>query len=321
MQALVNAWYQKSVWLWLLLPLSWCYQLLFTIRKYCYRLGVFSIYRAPVQVVVIGNITVGGTGKTPLVIELAKHLQTHGFQPGIISRGYGGNKTQPVKLVDQDSDWRVVGDEALLIAQNTQCPVAVSKSRRLAIEQLLKQDCDIIISDDGLQHYALARDIEIVVIDGQRLLGNQQCLPAGPLRESARRLNSVDFIVHHGEVKVDGYQMQLQPQACYQLINPRQTKSLAEFKNTRVHAVAGIGHPQRFFDMLEKKLIEVIAHPFPDHYWFKGLDFEYADQATILLTEKDAVKCKSFADKRFWVVPVQAEVSPKLINGIIERLV
>ncbi|MEM7019556.1 MAG: tetraacyldisaccharide 4'-kinase, partial [Pseudomonadota bacterium] len=230
-----------------LLPVSWLFRAMVYTRYQLYRRGWFKSIKTPVPVIVVGNISVGGAGKTPLVIWLAKLLKHHGFSPGIVSRGYGGATTEMPRIVKADSNPAETGDEPVLIAQHTNCPVVVFRKRPLAINTLLTQfECDVVLSDDGMQHYPMARDIEIAVIDSQRGLGNQQCLPAGPLREPPARLQQVDFIVSK-EGKTEGFTMQYVPGELTNLKNASNRKPLDEFQGKTVHAVAGIGNPQGFF--------------------------------------------------------------------------
>lgn len=308
MSRLQDSWYRRRWFTWLLLPLSSLFCLLVMVRRILYRSGVLHSQRLPVPVIVAGNITVGGTGKTPLVIALVEMLRLQGWNPGVISRGYGGLATQWPQTVDADADARLVGDESLLIALRTGAPMAVGPDRVAAARHLLdKHAVDIIISDDGLQHYRLQRDVEIVVVDGVRGLGNGHCLPAGPLREPRGRLHQVDFIVVNGGGE-QGVAMRLEPQPPRCVADGQQTKSLEAFRGQRVHAVAGIGHPQRFFSMLEQAGLEIFSHPFPDHHRFSGADIEFGDTAPVLMTEKDAVKCRTISDARHWYIPVTARL-------------
>lgn len=300
-------WYQKNILSYLLLPFSWLYRSIISIRRTLYRLNLKKTTHFPVPIIVIGNITVGGTGKTPLVIYLAEYLKQQGWRPGIVSRGYGGHASlQSVKL---ESDPRQVGDEPLLLAQKTGCPMVIGKDRVAAVKMLLAQsDCNIILSDDGLQHLALGRDLEIAVIDGQRRHGNGFCLPAGPLREPVSRLKTVDFIVSNGPAKSGEWPMQLVPSQIYSLINPTETLTPQSLQGQTIHAVAGIGNPQRFFKTLTDLGFKIIPHAFPDHYAFQAKDIDFGPDATVIMTEKDATKCHSFADSRHWALAIHAEL-------------
>ncbi len=302
-----DIWYKDpfiGVWL---MPLGFLFSDAVKFRKFLYRHGVLKTHTLPVPVIVVGNITVGGTGKTPLIIWLAGFLKDSGFKPGIISRGYGGQAESWPQMVTVDSDAKIVGDEALLIAKQTGCPMAVGPFRVDAANRLLKQaDCNVILSDDGLQHYALNRDIEIAVIDGERRFGNGYCLPAGPLREPIERLQSVDFVIVNGEKSEDNeFSMRLVGDTVVNLVTGEQ-KSLQEFNAVDCHALAGIGNPERFFKLLESSGLTCITHSFPDHYQFQRQDIEFADNKPVLMTEKDAVKCMAFAGKQHWYLPVKA---------------
>jgi tetraacyldisaccharide 4'-kinase len=293
-------------------------------RKFLYRLGILKTHTLPVPVIVVGNITVGGTGKTPLIIWMAGFLKNSGFKPGIISRGYRGRSATWPQWVTADSDAGTVGDEALLIAKETGCPMAVGPLRVDSASMLLKlADCDVILSDDGLQHYALNRDIEIAVIDGERRFGNGYCLPAGPLREPIERLKSVDFIIVNGEKYEEReFSMKLVGEMLINLVTGEQ-KSLQEFKGIDCHALAGIGNPDRFFTLLEAAGLTCITHSFPDHYQFQRRDIEFSDNKPVLMTEKDAVKCTEFAGKQHWYLPVKAVpdavFSEKLLNLLRDK--
>jgi tetraacyldisaccharide 4'-kinase len=314
---LADCWYKKSRFSLCLLPLSLIYEGIVRLRKKLYGLGLLKKYSLPVPVIVVGNISVGGTGKTPLIIWLAALLKEAGFRPGIISRGYRGQSKNWPQRVEAGSDPYTVGDEALLIAGLTGCPMVVAPRRADAGKMLLKEsDCNVILSDDGLQHYALNRDIEIAVIDGARRFGNGYCLPAGPLREPATRLNSVDFIVVNGDKsEKNEYSMQMQGGLAVNLVSGEQ-KPLQAFSSRHCHAVAGIGNPGRFFKQLESAGLNCKTHAFPDHYPFQPADIEFGDGLPVLMTEKDAVKCRAFAGEQHWSVPVKAVLE----SGFSERL-
>ena len=302
-----DIWYKDpfiGVWL---MPFGFLFSDIVKFRKFLYRIGLLKTQTLPVSVIVVGNITVGGTGKTPLIIYLANFLKDSGFKPGIISRGYGGGAESWPQWVDGDSLAKDVGDEALLIAKQTSCPMAVGLIRADAGRFLLeKAECDVILSDDGLQHYALHRTIEIAVIDGERRFGNGYCLPAGPLREPIERLSSVDLIIVNGDKQEPNeYSMSLVGDIAINLLTGEQ-KHLVEFKAEACHAIAGIGHPERFFKQLESAGLNTSNKSFPDHYSFQREDIEFSDQKPVLMTEKDAVKCKLFAGQQHWYVPVTA---------------
>jgi len=287
----------------ILLPLSGLYWLILQCRAWLYRLGVFSSFKAQVPLVIVGNITAGGTGKTPVVIWLVNQLRSRGHSPGIVSRGYGGSKSGTSMRVDVDSDAAVVGDEPVLLARRGQCPVAVDSDRIRAAAMLVEDGVDVIVADDGLQHLRLQRDFEICVLDGKRLLGNGRLLPSGPLREPAGRLSSVDQMLVNGGDYEDAIRFDLQATAAERL-NGSLARPLTGFRDTTVHAVAGIGHPQRFFDLLRESGIQVIEHAFSDHAPIALSDLRFGDDFNVFMTEKDAVKLGTKVPDKFWSVPV-----------------
>lgn len=291
------------------------------LRRSLYRIGVLHTHALPVPVVVVGNLTVGGTGKTPLVIALVEALRTRGRKPGVVSRGYGGKVGHP-RLIDDASKPAECGDEPLLIHRATGAPVAVGRDRVAAARLLLVQGCDVVIADDGLQHYALARDVEICVLDGARRFGNERLLPAGPLREPLARLASVAFRVCNGGVPQDGeIAMGLVAGAALPVgDDARAPRLLAQFAGQRVHAVAGIGNPTRFFTMLRTAGLVVDEHPFADHHAFVAADFDFGDDAPVVMTQKDAVKCAVFAQPNWWQVPVRAALAPGFLDEIVARV-
>uniref|UniRef100_A0A486XGL5 Tetraacyldisaccharide 4'-kinase n=1 Tax=Rheinheimera sp. BAL341 TaxID=1708203 RepID=A0A486XGL5_9GAMM len=304
-------WYQQGRIYWLLLPLSALYWLLSALRRALFRYGLKRQIKLPVPVIVVGNISVGGTGKTPFTLLLADLLRQQGWRPGIISRGYGARITQPV-LVSKTSDARQVGDEPLLLAQTSDCPVVVCPDRVAAAQHLLaNSDCNIIISDDGLQHYRLARDIEIVLLDGHRGLGNGHLLPAGPLREGIWRLGQVDLVVANSAASAlaDGV-MLLQPTAAQSLI------SKALLSPCAVSLVAGIGNPQRFENTVRTAGFSIQGrHYFTDHHQFIAADFD-AIPGPVLMTEKDAVKCRPFAQPDWYSLAVQAKPDTAIMTKL-----
>lgn len=316
-------WYQKSLHVLtiLLLPVAGLFGLCAAIRRLLFKLRIIKTFRFPVPVIVVGNISVGGTGKTPFVIWLANFLQAQGYTPGIVTRGVGGKKHIKPHCVSVDDVASTVGDEALLLAQNTHCPVVISVDRVAAVTELLKNNkCNIVISDDGLQHYRLSRDIEIVMVDSERGFGNRCLLPAGPLREPVSRLRAVDMVVEHGGNKASQYTMTLLPLECVSVTNPLHKISFDEFVRGNVHAFAGIGHPQRFFTVLQTAGFNLTTHIFPDHYLYKPQDFDFRDALPILMTEKDAVKCAAFADERYWYVRVAAVVNEAVKQTLLTKL-
>jgi tetraacyldisaccharide 4'-kinase len=308
------------------MPLGFLFSDIVKFRKFLYRVGVLKKHTLSVPVIVIGNITVGGTGKTPLIIWMAQFLKEQGFKPGIISRGYGGHAEVWPQWVAENSTAEQVGDEALLIARQTGCPMTVGPLRVDAGRLLLeKTDCNVILSDDGLQHYALNRTIEIAVIDGERRFGNSYCLPAGPLREPIDRLQSVDFIVVNGEKSEDNeFSMHITGNTAVNLVTGQQ-KPLLEFIATECHALAGIGNPDRFFKLLESAGLTCKTHSFPDHYKFQPDDISFPSSSLgtsepVLMTEKDAVKCKAFAGNQHWYVPVKAVPETGFAEQLLELL-
>lgn len=327
-----DAWYRKALWLWLLWPLSFVFSMLSGLRKALFSVGLQPIYQAPVPVVVIGNINVGGSGKSPLVCALAKAMSEVGYRPGIVSRGYGATRpiVQPV-LLNEESTANEVGDEPLMMFRRIGCPVCVCPERARAVDQLVKAGCDIIISDDGLQHYAMARDIEVCVLDGERLWGNGLLLPAGPLREPKARLTRVDYIVLNGETDPDirtrldrfpgkTIEMTLKPGALVPLDN--RSKAVWDGQGSTVNAVAGIGHPARFFDTLESVGIrQQKKSAFPDHHVFVPQDFSGLEDLPIVMTEKDAVKCQDLDLNDAWYLPVEAQLSDNLAQDIVTKLI
>ena len=308
-------WYGKHPVSLLLLPASLCYKLFMIARRVGYATGLLPVKRVGVPVIIIGNITVGGTGKTPLVIWVADYLRKNNFHPGIISRGYGGMTTQWPQQVRPDSNPVTVGDEPVLIARRTGCPVAVSPDRyKAAVELLEHRKCDILICDDGLQHHALARDIEIAVIDSVRRFGNGRCIPAGPLREPVSRLKSVDIVVSNGRPEHGEYPMEIISGSLHSVLNPERKPEIDALLTRPVHAVAGIGNPPRFFAQLRKMGFRLIEHRFPDHYRFKRTDIQFSDELPVIMTEKDAVKCTEIADEKHWYLSVDARM-----NSIFEH--
>lgn len=326
---LQKQWLSITGWHLILMPISWLFLMLVTVRGALYRWGWLKSFRLAVPVIVVGNINVGGTGKTPLVIWLVEQLQEAGFKPGVISRGYGGSETQIPRLVESHSNPLQVGDEPVLIAKRCQCPVYVHVNRVQAGEALLQAypECNIIISDDGLQHYRLQRDVEIVVVDGQKGFGNNALLPAGPLREPVSRLEHVDALVINGAVEgslainhAPYFNMQLIANTFYNIKDPNKTCGPQAFAAQRIVAVAGIGNPARFFQQLARMGIQFIAQAFPDHHVFKPADFDSYRADAILMTEKDAVKCHTFAQSSFWVLPVKAMIKNDLMTIILTKL-
>jgi len=323
---LERQWYRWSIWHLLLLPLSLLFWLVSALRRALYRAGWKRSIKLPCPVIVVGNISVGGTGKTPLVIALVALLKAAGFKPGVISRGYQGQATLP-RPVSADSEPRDVGDEPVLLAHKAGCPVWVGQNRVEVGQALLGRhpEVNVIVCDDGLQHYRLARDVEVVVIDALRWFGNGQLLPAGPLREPVRRMRSADLVVINGwlpgaPLQRREFTMQLTGNLLYNLRNPELKAQPEVFAGQVVHAVAGIGHPQRFFTQLKKLGLRVIEHAFPDHHPYVPQDLPWHESEAIVMTEKDAVKCVDFVGDNVWVLPVQAQLDPGIGRTILEKL-
>ncbi|MEL7451271.1 MAG: tetraacyldisaccharide 4'-kinase [Pseudomonadota bacterium] len=306
---LQKIWYSGSITGWLLVPFGWLYRSAVFFRRWLYRRGWLASAHPGVPVIVVGNITVGGTGKTPLVLWLVKALRERGFRPGVISRGYGGGTHSESVLVSAAADARTVGDEPLLIARRSGVPVVVFPDRLAACKRLLAEDVDIIVADDGLQHYRLERDVEIAVVDGERGLGNKRLLPAGPLREPPSRLAQVDAVVVNGGAEAAGRITMKLAFGDVRSLDGDEQRPLSGFRGETVHAVAGIGNPGRFFRQLEGAGLQIAAHPFPDHASFDAASLAFPDDAPVLMTEKDAVKCPAMNDRRYWYVPVDAHFS------------
>jgi tetraacyldisaccharide 4'-kinase len=304
-----------------LTPLSALFWAVSTLRRAAYRHGVLRSERLAVPVVVVGNLTVGGAGKTPLVIWLARRLLARGLRVGVLSRGYRGRARDYPLVVTAATDPALVGDEPVLIARRADCPVVVDPDRVRGGRRLLElADCDLLLADDGLQHYRLARDLEIAVVDGERRFGNGFLLPAGPLREGLARLRSIDLVVVNGVPRPGEHSMGLRPRPARALGAPEVERPIDAWRGRRVHAVAGIGNPERFFAMLRGLGVEVDPLPFPDHHAFGPADIDPPDDQPVLMTEKDAVKCAAFATGRHWVVPVDAEPDPGFVRHLDARL-
>ncbi|WP_422679625.1 tetraacyldisaccharide 4'-kinase [Candidatus Methylopumilus universalis] len=320
-KALSKLHYSKSLASLFLLPLSAIYLLISFARKYLYRLNLLKSFKMQVPVIVIGNITSGGTGKTPLVIHLANELKKNGYHPGIISRGYG-SKRNGVSEVNKKSDVENIGDEPILIHKHTHIPVFIAKDRVLAAKTLIKKykKIDVILSDDGMQHYRLKRDMEILVIDGTRRFGNGYLLPAGPLRESKRKLKAVDAIVCNEKKVIDG--SYLMKYKSYFLINLKTKKKipLNKLRLKNLHAVAGIGNPNRFFNYLKALDLVFDSSSYKDHYRFTKKDFKTMSDKNIIMTEKDAIKCEKFARDNFWYLPVVVEIDSRFTDLILNKM-
>ena len=314
---LQKAWYEGQRPPWWALPLASLYGALAARRRRRFRSGRLASVWLPVPVVVVGNITVGGTGKTPLTMALVEALAARGWRPGVVSRGYGGRQRDPVLLGDAP-DPAQFGDEPCLI-RAAGVPVAVGRDRPSAAALLVEAGCSVVIADDGLQHYRLARDVEICVIDGARRFGNGRLLPAGPLREPLSRLDQVDFRVCNGVPMAGEYAMQLVGGAALALLGGER-RALSAFAGQSVDAVAAIGHPERFFESLRAQGLEVTGHPFPDHHAFAAGDFVFASDKPVLMTDKDAIKCQRFAREGWWRVPVRATLPAAFVDALCERI-
>lgn len=333
--AVTSAWQRRGLLAWLLSPLALLHGGLLLLRRAAYAAGLLRAERIGVPVVVVGNLYVGGTGKTPFTIELVRALQQRGWRPGVVSRGYGGTARSP-RLLDADAAASEVGDEPLLIARSTRAPVAVGSRRVAAARELLRAhtDCDVIVADDGLQHLRLARDMEIALVD-ERGLGNGWLLPAGPLREPASRLEAVDAVVLRNAPAVawrtPSFAMQTRlSDEVHRLGDRARTMPLAELArrqvagSLRMTAAAGIGVPERFFAMLRAAGLSFEPLPLPDHYDFRDNPFARLRTHLVLITEKDAVKCERIEplrkDSRIWVVPLAAAIEERLIDLVVARL-
>jgi tetraacyldisaccharide 4'-kinase len=317
-ETLQQGWYGKGQIPWWCYPLAGFYGAVVSLRRGLYRRGWLKAVRLPCPVIVVGNLTAGGAGKTPLTLALIDALRTRGYRPGVVSRGYGGKQRGPL-LLEAFPDPFEVGDEPALI-RATGVPVAIGRDRPAAAQLLVDAGCNVLIADDGLQHYRLARDIEICVIDGERRFGNAKLLPAGPLREPLQRLDHVDFrVCNGGEALADEVPMRLHGDTARALMDGHE-QALSGFSGMQVHAVAAIGHPQRFFASLAARGIELIPHVFADHHAFTPADLAFNDGLPVLMTEKDAVKCRIFAHADWWSVPVKAELPPAFYDALCARL-
>lgn len=318
-----NMWYSPSWYHWpvivLLLPLTALFWGLSGLRRGLFRLKLKSSSEISVPVIVVGNISVGGNGKTPLVVYLAKRLRQEGYYPGVLSRGYGGEGASYPMTVDADSSVVMAGDEAILMRRHINCPLVVDPNRPRGAMQLVdKHKCNVIICDDGLQHYALNRDIEIVVMDGQRRCGNQFLLPAGPLREGVWRLNAVDFLVLNGGTVINAeYLMSLESGRLINVKNPNKSIPIKSL-TLPIIALAGIGNPQRFFSLLQKKQVKIKEQiSFVDHHVFRESDIP---DGPVIMTEKDAVKCTQIAHDDCWYLPVSASLTKQFESQLLHKL-
>ena len=313
-------WYQPlKWWAWFLYPLSLLLHVVSKVRRFYLQIVALKNSEKRLPVIIVGNISVGGNGKTPFVIWLCEMLIKEGYKPGIVSRGYGGKSKNYPLLLTTDTKGSEAGDEPVMLFKRLGVPIVVDPKRTHAANYLSKHcDVDIIVSDDGLQHYALPRDIEIIVVDGKRRFGNQKLMPMGPLREPLSRLNEVDFIINNGEYEENEVTMLLQPQPCKAVDG----RAACLPKLGKVNACAAIGYPKRFFDSLNMQHYQLVKQvPFADHYAFKLDDFtQFEAKLPLLMTEKDAVKCENFNNDKIWCVAVDVEVDGFLIDDLINKL-
>jgi tetraacyldisaccharide 4'-kinase len=315
----VRHWYRRGALAWLLWPASLLFRFLVFFRKLLYQVRVLPSHHPGIPVIVVGNLVAGGSGKTPLVLWIAEFLKGKGWSPAIVSRGYGVRLEAP-RAATIGADAAEVGDEPILLARRSGCPVWVGPDRPRVIAALRAQhpEVDLLILDDGLQHYRLRRDLEIAVVDA-RAFGNGFLLPAGPLREPRSRLRSVAAVVSHAS-PVKGYAMQLEGETLHRMTDSRERRSVRAFAGEKVHAVAGIGHPDRFFLHLARLGVKPVPHPFPDHHPLRAADLEFGDQAPVLLTEKDAVKLRHAARPNWWVLPVTARLDPAFGDWLLGKV-
>jgi tetraacyldisaccharide 4'-kinase len=319
-QRLLKLWYGESPGISVLQPLSWLYGAVVAARRKAYERGWVKSHGVDRPVIVVGNLTVGGTGKTPLTIWLANHLRQRGYVVGLVSRGYG-RVQGGLRRVTSDSSWQDVGDEPLILHQRSGCMTLVASDRVAGARELAARGAKVILADDGLQHLRMKRDCEIVVVDGARGLGNGRVLPAGPLRENGSRARAADALVVNGgaegepirgvpqKLAATALRMRLQAAQARQVAGSGEEQPLEAFRGSPVHAVAGIGNPQRFFADLRARGLELIEHPFPDHHALSAAELDFGDGLAVLMTEKDAVKCRQAAGPRHWYVPVEADFS------------
>lgn len=312
-------WYRRGAIAWLLWPASVVFGLAVFIRKLLYWTRILPSAHPGIPVIVVGNLTVGGSGKTPLVLWIAEFLKKNGWSPAIVSRGYGGKLHAPRAATVADEAGEV-GDEPIVLSRRSGCPVWVGPDRLAVIEALRGQhpDVDVLVLDDGLQHYRLRRDLEIAVVDS-RGFGNGFLLPAGPLREPPRRLKSVDAVVSHGSSR-QGFAMKLEGETVHRMTDARDRRPVRSFRGEKVHAVAGIGNPNRFFLHLARLGVRVLPHPFPDHHRLIPEELDFGDEAAVMMTEKDAVKLRRYARANWWVLPVTAQLDPAFGDWLLEKL-
>ena len=313
-------WYRRGPVAWLLWPSSLLFRIVVLGRRLLYRVRLLPSAHPGIPVIVVGNLTVGGSGKTPLALWVAEFLKGKGWSPAIVSRGYGGSAAGPRAATLAD-DAGQVGDEPIVLSRRSGCPVWVGADRLAVIEALRGQhpEVDVLVLDDGLQHYRLRRDIEIAVVDS-RGFGNGFLLPAGPLREPPRRLRSVDAVVSHQNARVHGFQMFLEGETVHRMTDARERRPVQSFRGQKVHAVAGIGHPERFFLHLTRLGVRVVPHPFADHHRLIPGELDFGDDAPVMMTEKDAVKLRRYGRANWWVLPVTAQLDPAFGDWLMGKL-
>ncbi|ACE82908.1 tetraacyldisaccharide 4'-kinase [Cellvibrio japonicus Ueda107] len=325
-QAWLDAWYGQRRWTLWLLPLMWIFVALSRFRRWW--ILRYQQVNLPTPLIVVGNISVGGTGKTPLLIALVKHFQAQGYNPGVISRGYGGRAPNYPYLVESSSTPAEAGDEPISIYRQTGCAICVGPDRVAAARYLEDLGCDLLLSDDGLQHYRLGRDIEIALVDGLRGVGNGHCLPVGPLRESAERLKSVDWVVANSpsdsfslpvDEPVFTIPMAIAP-LCFQSLLSTESLAIDAFTGKSVHAVAGIGNPRRFYQSLQLLGVEPVEHSYPDHHSYAPADLAFDENLPVVMTEKDAVKCRAFAQENWYYLVIEARL-PDLFWSALDNKV
>lgn len=320
MASLATHWQSRTLVARLLWPASVAFRALVFLRRSAYRLRLLPSHRAGIPVVVVGNVVAGGSGKTPLVLWVARFLARHGWRPGIVSRGYGARIESP-RAVTIMSRAAEVGDEPVLLARRSGCPVWVGPDRVAVVAAMraASPEVNVVVLDDGLQHYRLQRDLEVAVVDARRF-GNGWMIPAGPLREPPARLRSVDAVVVNGTDAIAGYAMRVEGGFAHRLADATDRRPLAAFRDQQVHAIAGIGDPRRFFALLAAHGVAAIEHPLPDHHPVCPADLAFGDDRPVLMTEKDAVKLRGSSDPRWWVVPVEAQLDPAFGEWLAARL-
>lgn len=315
---LVAAWYNGSWWPVLLRPMEFLFRGVVATRRALFRAGLKAVWRCPKPVVIVGNITVGGTGKTPVVIALVEYLQGRGIKPGVVSRGYGATRGIFPRTVTGQSNAHDCGDEPLLIHRRTACPCVVAPDRVRAVQHLLDQfDIDIVLCDDGLQHYSLDRDMEIVVMDEQRRVGNGWCLPAGPLREPVSRLQRVDHVLYRGSTDPQRG-VSYRTESLVNLLTGEEISFSPGQLGSSIHALAGIGQPSQFFSGLEQVGFTITRHVFADHYRYTADDFGHLLGKPIIMTEKDAVKCRDYVDADAWYLKISAQLPEAVKKSVLD---